>query len=81
MQTGLKVGDKVKVKVLGRDRLGRIMISRKALLPNPHSHSGELPSDQTTLTSEQVDADTTNGDLSNDPNSSPDSADKLVSDI
>ena len=31
----LKVGDKVEVKYLGKDRNGRIELSRKALLPNP----------------------------------------------
>ncbi len=31
----LKVGDKVDVKYLGKDRNGRIELSRKALLPNP----------------------------------------------
>ena len=36
----LNVGDKVKVKVTEIDGLGRINLSRKALLPNPHGQSG-----------------------------------------
>ena len=75
--TGLKLGDKVKVKVLGRDRIGRILISRKALLPHSHSrshsHSGEPQPDQQTLTSEHVDVDSTSGDQSN---SNTDSVDR-----
>jgi polyribonucleotide nucleotidyltransferase len=36
----LNLGDKVKVKVTEIDALGRINLSRKALLPNPHPQSG-----------------------------------------
>jgi polyribonucleotide nucleotidyltransferase len=36
----LNVGDRVKVKVTEIDALGRINLSRKALLPNPHPQSG-----------------------------------------
>jgi polyribonucleotide nucleotidyltransferase len=35
----LNVGDRVKVKVTEIDALGRINLSRKALLPNPNPHS------------------------------------------
>jgi len=35
----LNIGDKVKVKVTEIDALGRINLSRKALLPNPHPQS------------------------------------------
>ena len=34
-ESGIKVGDKVDVKFLGRDTYGRYLISRKALLPPP----------------------------------------------
>lgn len=41
-QTGFKIGDKLSVKVLGRDRLGRTLISRKALLPRLRSNPNTL---------------------------------------
>ena len=36
--SGLKVGDKVKVQVEGRNSLGRLMISRRPLLSPPESN-------------------------------------------
>lgn len=72
--SGLKVGDQLNVKLMGRDRLGRLRFSRKALLP-PHStssktvHSSKQEQLDGTLTSEQSETENTPSDaeLANKP--------------
>ena len=39
--SGLKVGDKVKVQVVGHNSLGRLMLSRRPLLPLPESNMAQ----------------------------------------
>lgn len=68
--TGLKIGDKLNIKFLGRDRLGRLVFSRKALLPPPstsnktvHALKQEQTEEQIhTLTSEESEAENVPGD-------------------
>ena len=56
--SGLKVGDKVKVQVEGRDSLGRLMVSRRPLLPLNESNLAEQQ--QATASSQQKSADSEN---------------------
>ena len=56
--SGLKVGDKLNIKFMGCDQLGKLFFFHKALLPPPsttvHPLKQEQPEEQiSTLTSEQ----------------------------